>query len=64
MGPTALEPGDEVWLLEGGMTPFILRRRPGSECYRMIGEAYVHGIMHGEAMMADVVGRVGPVTIL
>jgi len=30
----------------------------------MIGEAYVHGIMHGEAMTADVVGRVGPVTIL
>ena len=28
LGTSAIQPGDEVWLLEGGQTPFILRRDP------------------------------------
>jgi len=58
IGPRSLDKGDEIWLLEGGRTPFILRNN------RMIGEAYVHGIMHGEALTPEVAARVGPVTIL
>jgi hypothetical protein len=40
--------GDEVWLLEGSKVPLIIRRR--TEGYgRLIGDAYTHGIMYGEA---------------
>lgn len=58
IGTHSLREGDEIWLLEGGRTPFILRDN------YMIGEAYVHGIMYGEAMTPEVVARVGPITIL
>ncbi len=45
----SVKPGnDEVWLLEGGRTPFLLRRIHGSHEYKFLGEAYIHGIMHGE----------------
>ncbi|KAH8588895.1 hypothetical protein B0O99DRAFT_638208 [Bisporella sp. PMI_857] len=40
--------GDEVWLLEGSKVPLIIRKRiegHGS----LIGDAYIHGIMYGEA---------------
>ncbi|KAK4446257.1 heterokaryon incompatibility protein-domain-containing protein [Podospora aff. communis PSN243] len=52
MGPTSSQIGDEVWVLKGARTPFILRRKePGR--YQVIGEAYVHGIMHGEALQGS-----------
>ncbi|KAI8713807.1 HET domain-containing protein [Fusarium sp. LHS14.1] len=38
---------DEVWVLMGARVPFILRHVEGSK-YRVVGEAYVHGIMYGE----------------
>ena len=43
----ALEKGDSVFVLSGGKVPFILRGRDTGE-YRLVGEAYVDGIMHGE----------------
>ncbi|KLU88500.1 hypothetical protein MAPG_07485 [Magnaporthiopsis poae ATCC 64411] len=51
IGPRSLEPGDEIWLLEGGRTPFLLRRRhrdDGGGHYRLVGEVFVHGVMYGE----------------
>jgi hypothetical protein len=48
-GPLSVVSGDEVWLLTGGFVPFLLRR-VGKGRYRLIGEAYIHGIMHGEAV--------------
>ncbi|TQV93021.1 hypothetical protein V2A60_003666 [Cordyceps javanica] len=47
--PRVAQPGDQVWLFAGGRTPYILRptNQPGQ--YTFIGEAYVHGIMDGEA---------------
>ncbi|KAF5614123.1 het-6-heterokaryon incompatibility [Fusarium subglutinans] len=48
------QPGDELVLLSGGRVPFVVRR--GSmeipECYSIVGEAYVHGIMDGELLGA------------
>ena len=38
---------DEVWILMGARVPFILHHVEGSK-YRVVGEAYVHGIMYGE----------------
>lgn len=49
LGPSSLEVGDEVWILTGMNVPLILRSVDGKGHYRLIGETYVHGIMHGEA---------------
>jgi hypothetical protein len=48
LGPNALEVGDVVCVLFGGNVPFILRPKNG--VYQLVGEAYVHGIMEGEAI--------------
>jgi hypothetical protein len=37
----------EIWILEGTRVPFILRWDKENQ-YRIIGEAYVHGVMYGE----------------
>lgn len=47
-------PGDVVCIFLGGVTPFVIRSR-GNGRYDLVGEAYVHDIMQGEAMsMSDV----------
>jgi len=48
MGSVSVEPGDQVWVVKGGDVPLVLRPKNGR--YRLIGEAYVHGIMRGEAV--------------
>lgn len=49
MGPTWVRPGDQVVVFRGGMTPFIIRKaRKG--CFQLVGEAYIHGMMYGEAL--------------
>ncbi|CAH0045520.1 unnamed protein product [Clonostachys solani] len=53
MGNFRAEVGDEVWLLEGGRTPFILRRLSKENEYQLIGEAYLHGFMYGEGMTQE-----------
>jgi hypothetical protein len=49
LAPVCTQPGDEVWILEGALVPFILHRCPDKEEYTVVGETYVHGIMNGEA---------------
>lgn len=51
LGPTATEPGDELWLLKATPIPFVLRPTADGK-YTVVGEAYVHGIMHGELVDA------------
>lgn len=48
LGPRTCEAGDEVWLLPGLRAPVVLRRGSG-ETRIVVGEAYVHGYMLGEA---------------
>ncbi|KAK0647197.1 heterokaryon incompatibility protein-domain-containing protein [Cercophora newfieldiana] len=55
LGSWDVREGDEVVVLRGGKTPFVIRRRydveeEKAERYEMIGEAYVQGIMMGEAL--------------
>jgi hypothetical protein len=45
--PFDTEPTDTVVLLQGGKTPYVVRRREG--CWEFVGDCYVHGIMDGEA---------------
>lgn len=44
----ALQKGDSVWIFAGADTPFVLRNRKGNE-WVVVGEAFVHGVMGGEA---------------
>ncbi|CZR69172.1 related to heterokaryon incompatibility protein het-6 [Phialocephala subalpina] len=48
IGPLIVEEGDVICVLLGGRTPFILR--PVGDDYSLVGECYVHGFMHGEAI--------------
>lgn len=40
--------GDEIWVVSGCPTPLVLRK--DGQRYSLVGEAYVHGVMHGEAV--------------
>ena len=62
MGLESTAPGDSVWILDGGPTPFVLRdventsakaEEPHARRMMLVGECYVHGIMHGEALEKD-----------
>lgn len=50
--------GDFVCILQGGKTPFVLRPivSEGSEVFKVVGEAYIYGIMGGEAVPDNGVG--------
>ena len=50
LGSASLEAGDEVWILADAAMPYVLRPS-GNGRYRLVAAAYVHGIMHGEAVM-------------
>jgi hypothetical protein len=62
LGPCDISPGDEVYLISGSKVPFVLRKvehlenvspengSSSSAVFRIIGDAYVHGIMDGEAL--------------
>jgi len=49
IGPNTCQPGDKVVILFGCASPLVLRSI-GSR-YQLVGECYVHGIMHGEAVI-------------
>lgn len=58
--PECAVPGDQIVLIHGATIPFVTR--PAGQlfrleettnlvtCYRLVGDAYVHGIMDGEAL--------------
>lgn len=56
IGPPNAQPGDQVWIFHGGNVPFITRKTEennisdGHHNMLLVGDAYVHGIMDGEAM--------------
>jgi hypothetical protein len=52
LGPAGLKIGDDVCCIDGTITPFLLRATSSDQTkykpYRLIGEAFVHGLMNGE----------------
>lgn len=52
LGPQHLQADDVVSIIQGAVTPFILRPT-GDGRYQLVGEAYVHGIMDGEALTPE-----------
>jgi hypothetical protein len=53
--PISTKLGDKVCVLLGGATPFVVR--PEGDCYKLVGECYVQGLMDGEVMHALKQGR-------
>lgn len=54
IGPPNTKTGDQIWVFSGGNVPFVMREVDGRKAacpqLTLIGDAYVHGIMDGEAV--------------
>jgi hypothetical protein len=50
IGPYIAKPGDVCSVLFGATVPFILPKADATEHYQLVGEAYLHGLMRGEAV--------------
>jgi hypothetical protein len=50
IGTQCLRRDDSVWIVPGCCVPLIFRGVEGSCRYRLVGGAYVHGFMNGEAL--------------
>ncbi|KAK5686495.1 hypothetical protein LTS10_002614 [Elasticomyces elasticus] len=48
LGYNLVRPGDCVAVLFGGQAPFVLRPTGKPSEYALVGQCFVHGIMHGE----------------
>lgn len=53
MGPKAMQASDYVFILKGGKVPMILRPSNTEGWWTLVGEGYVHGIMHREAYQEE-----------
>jgi hypothetical protein len=49
LGSSFTRRGDQIWIVNGAKYPFVLRQR-GDGTFELVGAAYVHGIMHGQAV--------------
>jgi len=52
LAPGCAREGDLVVVLFGGELPFLLRPANVNGAFYMVGGAYIHGLMHGEAVTA------------
>lgn len=48
--PAGAQEGDEICIIKGAQVPFVVRAGSESGKYRIVGEAYVHGVMDGEML--------------
>ncbi|KAH7114192.1 heterokaryon incompatibility protein-domain-containing protein [Dendryphion nanum] len=55
LATTSVREGDSVWILPGSRVPLILREAGARNEYHLVGGAYIHGFMQGEALMSDAV---------
>jgi hypothetical protein len=47
--PELVNVGDTIAIMHGGRVPLILRQGENEDKWELIGDCYVHGVMHGEA---------------
>lgn len=47
-GPASIREGDEVVIVSGLQTPLAMRKAEEGQCYRLMGPAFVQGMMGGE----------------
>lgn len=57
LGPSSMRPGDHAVILFGSNVPFILREDIVEDTFKVVGECYVHGVMHGEIMEENLQSR-------
>jgi hypothetical protein len=52
LGMPSVQPGDRIYLLSGAIVPYVFRHQPkdAETVLDLEGEAYIHGIMYGEAL--------------
>jgi hypothetical protein len=50
IGPPLMESGDRVCIVFGCPYPVILRKVENASGYRLVGDAYIYGMMQGEMM--------------
>lgn len=58
-GMKSVTKGDEVWVLAGSKLPMLVRKRQVAGCdneFSLIGETYLHGVMHWESSEIDLPG--------
>jgi hypothetical protein len=48
--PGGVQVGDELAIFKGGAVPFVFRKLGDQDTFKLVGEAYIHGMMHGEAL--------------
>ncbi|KAL8976583.1 MAG: hypothetical protein Q9205_007436, partial [Flavoplaca limonia] len=48
-----VQPNDVVYILYGGNAPFVLRPNQNGDSMQLVGDAYIEGVMYGEALTAD-----------
>lgn len=56
--PGGTEQDDAVAFLQGGRVAFILRRYQGTETWQLVGEAYIHSLMEGDAWDSTQCGKI------
>ena len=64
IGSECVQVGDLVWIVPGSRVPLLLRRaqlefnkfQPPETRHRLVGGAYLHGVMKGEAVSPEVAG--------
>ncbi|KAJ8129753.1 hypothetical protein O1611_g3878 [Lasiodiplodia mahajangana] len=62
LAPEAARPGDRVCNILGCSVPIVLRPRPESDDrYSVVGECYIHGLMHNEGLLGDLPKHIRPV---
>ncbi|CAH0047765.1 unnamed protein product [Clonostachys solani] len=54
LGPSHMQEGDEVCIFYGGKTPYMVRPEKDGEGYGLVGETFLYGVMHGEALKGEV----------
>ncbi|TVY15876.1 Heterokaryon incompatibility protein 6, OR allele [Lachnellula arida] len=60
IGPNETQPGDVHVIFLIAQVPYILRRHSEDNTLRLVGEAYVHGLMNGEAMKGSLATEIIP----
>jgi len=55
LATTSVRVGDSIWVIPGSRVPLVLRETGEPDEYRLVGGAYIHGFMHGEALGSNAI---------
>lgn len=58
LGDRLTQPGDNICVFRTCKMPLVLRKEPSEKVYKLLGPAYVDGIMYGEALEMEMRGIV------